>query len=236
MPLDYLPLTPDSGTGLDGANRGATLRYRYGRDESLWDEPGFDELTDVPLWPWPQEERIKAAFSEPNDPPANAYPTTNDTRRGFCADGQGLYGGPITLTSYIWEYLGSPCPSDVCAGAGGQGGGAGAGAGAGGLGPGGASASGGAAAVADGSSDGGCGCRQAREPSTRGLVLGLWLAGLVLLRRRSPSRRASSPDHRWADGREPSAGRRDEDVVPPRDHRSGAVAGAPVVARLEEVS
>ncbi|MEA3360776.1 MAG: Ig-like domain-containing protein, partial [Thermodesulfobacteriota bacterium] len=24
--------------------------------------------------------------------------------------GNGLYGGPITLTSYIWEYLGNPCP------------------------------------------------------------------------------------------------------------------------------
>ena len=34
--------------------------------------------------------------------------------RGFAADGNGLYGGPITLTSYIWEYLGNPCPADIC--------------------------------------------------------------------------------------------------------------------------
>jgi len=28
--------------------------------------------------------------------------------------GNGLYGGPITLTSYIWEYLGSACPATIC--------------------------------------------------------------------------------------------------------------------------
>ena len=33
---------------------------------------------------------------------------------GFCADGTGLYGGNITLTSYIWEYLGNPCPQEIC--------------------------------------------------------------------------------------------------------------------------
>jgi hypothetical protein len=34
--------------------------------------------------------------------------------RGFATSGTGLYGGPITLTSYIWEYLGNPCPTDIC--------------------------------------------------------------------------------------------------------------------------
>jgi len=37
-----------------------------------------------------------------------------NAKRGFAGDGNGLYGGSITLTSYIWEYLGNPCPSDIC--------------------------------------------------------------------------------------------------------------------------
>ncbi len=106
--------SPGDGTGENGVDRGANILYRYGVSGTLWGEAGFDQLTDEPLWPWPYEDQIKKDFSEPNDPPTGAYPTTNDTKRGFCADGKGLYGGNITLTSYIWEYLGNPCPSEIC--------------------------------------------------------------------------------------------------------------------------
>ena len=74
---------------------GARVEYRY--------ENG--QLTNIPLWPWPNENRIKRDFqTSPHQNP----------KRGFAADGNGLYGGPITLTSYIWEYLGNRCPSDIC--------------------------------------------------------------------------------------------------------------------------
>jgi hypothetical protein len=112
--LLYIPMTPDTGTGEGGRKRGATILKRYGAPGSLWDDDGYDLLTDEDLWPWPHEDLIKAAFSEINDPPGNAYPQTNDTRRGFCSEGTGLYGGPVTLTSYIWEYLGNPCPPEIC--------------------------------------------------------------------------------------------------------------------------
>lgn len=112
--LKYLVRTPGNGTGEEGAARGATIEKRYGVSGTLWDEPGYDQLTNEPLWPWPFEEQIKRDFSEPNDPPEGAYPSKNNTKRGFCADGKSIYGGPITLTSYIWEYLGSPCPTDIC--------------------------------------------------------------------------------------------------------------------------
>lgn len=93
---------------------GATILKRYGASGTLWGEPGYDQLTGDDLWPWPYEDKIKAVFAEPNNPPSGYSPATNITKRGFAADGNGLYGGPITLTSYIWEYLGTPCPANVC--------------------------------------------------------------------------------------------------------------------------
>ena len=93
---------------------GAVIMKRYGVSGTRWGEPGFDQLTGEDLWPWPYEGKIKAVFAEPNDVPAGNNPVTNVTKRGFAADGQGLYGGPITLTSYLWEYLGTPCPSTIC--------------------------------------------------------------------------------------------------------------------------
>lgn len=114
--------SPNYGSGEAGSNRGANIIYRYGADGTLWGEAGYDQLTSVRLWPWPYENQIKADFSQPNDPPnvtcenpdITIYPKTNNVRRGFAATGNGLYGGPITLTSYIWEYIGNPCPSDIC--------------------------------------------------------------------------------------------------------------------------
>ena len=101
-------------TNLLNNTPGAVIVKRYGVSGTLWGEPGYNSLTNDDLWPWPYEDKIKAVFAERNDPPAGYAPPTNNTTRGFAAPGNGLYGGPITLTSYIWEYLGTPCPSNVC--------------------------------------------------------------------------------------------------------------------------
>lgn len=93
---------------------GADLRTRWGISGTHWGEAGFDQPTDEPLWPWPCERRIAEVFAEPNDPPPGNSPAVNETSRGFAAGGTGLYGGPVTLTSYVWELLGTPCPDDVC--------------------------------------------------------------------------------------------------------------------------
>ncbi len=93
---------------------GAVIMKRYGVTGTRWGEPGYDQLTDEDLWPWPYEAKIKEVFREVNDPPSGNSPAANNTKRGFAADGLGLYGGPVTLTSYIWEYLGTPCPASVC--------------------------------------------------------------------------------------------------------------------------
>ncbi|MBL8524645.1 MAG: hypothetical protein JNN20_13215 [Betaproteobacteria bacterium] len=93
---------------------GAVIMKRWGVSGTRWGEPGYDQLTTEDLWPWPYQDKIKAVFREANPPPAGNSPATNDTLRGFAANGNGLYGGPITLTSYIWEFLGTPCPASVC--------------------------------------------------------------------------------------------------------------------------
>jgi hypothetical protein len=92
------------GAASDGGDIGATILNRYGVSGTLWGEPGYNSLTQEPLWPFPNEDVIKEKMSSWTGP--------NDGERGFCANDTGLYGGPITLTSYIWEYLGNPCPSE----------------------------------------------------------------------------------------------------------------------------
>ncbi len=91
---------PSFITEAEAASQGATVVYRYETNEA-----GEAALTDVPLWPWPYEDRIKSDMRQG---------TGEDPHRGFAADGTGLYGGPITLTSYIWEYTGTACPPDIC--------------------------------------------------------------------------------------------------------------------------
>ena len=100
-----------SGTGLSGTDRGANILYKIGVDGTFWGDPGWDTVTSEPLWPWPNEERIR------NDMRSYSYtgPTTGGTTetlsgaRGFCADGQ-------TLTKYIWEYLGNSIPPEIYGG------------------------------------------------------------------------------------------------------------------------
>ena len=112
--IQYITRTPDSGTGEDGVKRGATIEKRYGVDGTLWDESGYDQLTNNSLWPWPNEQRIHDdaaeadGFSYPNtDWAGGPYTIVNNPQRGFATVGQ-------TLTRYVWEYLGNPCPADIC--------------------------------------------------------------------------------------------------------------------------
>jgi hypothetical protein len=86
------------GSGKNGANRGATIVNRY--------QDGV--LTNISLWPWPNEARIKTDFQT-----NFGLPGVNP-QRGFATNGNGLRGTPITLSSYIWEYLGNPCPVGMC--------------------------------------------------------------------------------------------------------------------------
>lgn len=65
--------------------KGATIVNRIGVSGTLYGETGFDQVTADALWPWPNQDRIKADF---------------DTVRPS-------FGGK-TLTNYVWEQLGNP--------------------------------------------------------------------------------------------------------------------------------
>jgi hypothetical protein len=114
--LRYLPrVEPSSGLAKraeNGMDIGANVMKRYGVSGARWGEKGFDQLTEEPLWPWPYENEIKAVFAEPNPPHPGAVPSTNDTARGFAAK-LDAYGQPMTLTRYVWQYLGNPIPPEI---------------------------------------------------------------------------------------------------------------------------
>jgi hypothetical protein len=92
------------GTASDGGDRGATILKRIGISGTLYGEPGYNQVTDEELWPFPYENHIRAGMRTYNPGGTNA--SKPDGKRGFCADGQ-------TLTRYIWEYLGNPMPDDL---------------------------------------------------------------------------------------------------------------------------
>ena len=96
-----------AGQGENGADIGANIKTLIGAPGTLWGEPGYNTDTGVSMWPFPNEDLIKRKMKAYNAGGVSG-------NRGFAADGNGLYGGPITLTSYIWEYLGNPCPADIC--------------------------------------------------------------------------------------------------------------------------
>ncbi|MBL8514456.1 MAG: hypothetical protein JNJ55_10740, partial [Betaproteobacteria bacterium] len=94
---------------------GAVITKRLGTSGTRWGQAGYDQPTAVDLWPWPFQDTIAAVFRESNPVPPGNSPATNDSNRGFTSNvGNALYGGPKNLTTYIWEYLGNPCPPTVC--------------------------------------------------------------------------------------------------------------------------
>ena len=95
----YIVRSPD-------ASAGATIEKQMGISGTLHGETGYNTLTSTSLWPFPNEDAIKSLFRESNDPSFGLSPATNDTTRGFCADG-------TTLTKYIWEYLRNTIPAEI---------------------------------------------------------------------------------------------------------------------------
>lgn len=107
--LKYLPGveagSPLSTRGSLNGQIGARILNKLGIDGAFKGDTNWDTEQES-LWPWPLESWIRAEMR------TSEY--TTNPKRGFCANGKGLYGGPITLTSYIWEYLGNSCPPEIC--------------------------------------------------------------------------------------------------------------------------
>ena len=101
----------ESGSNLSGQGStgdiGANLTTLRGTTGALWGEAGYDSDTGVSMWPFPNESLIKAKMASYTGGGVNGA-------RGFAASGTQLDGtSEITLTSYIWEYLGNQMPSDI---------------------------------------------------------------------------------------------------------------------------
>lgn len=91
----------ESASALSNATQGATALYKYGTSGTGWGDTGYNTITSDSLWPWPNESRIKSDFA-------------GVSARGFAAAGKQINGtDDVTLTSYIWEYLGNAMPSDI---------------------------------------------------------------------------------------------------------------------------
>lgn len=112
--LEYLPRI-ESGSALKGAasdsgDIGATVLKKIGVSGTIYGETGYNTTTADNLWPFPNESIIKTNF-------ASYSHASIAGARGFAASGTQLNGtDQITLTSYIWEYLGNQMPSDIYGG------------------------------------------------------------------------------------------------------------------------
>jgi hypothetical protein len=88
--LKFLPRV-EAGSALATAGQGANIIMRIGTSGSLYGAAGFNSPTGESLWPWPNQDRIKD---------------------DFCDDGvtRGVCGTPLSLTDYVWSFLGSASP------------------------------------------------------------------------------------------------------------------------------
>jgi hypothetical protein len=109
--LKYLPRIEQGstlkGAGESSADIGANVLTLIGTSGALWGETGYATDTGVSMWPFPNEALIKTKLAAYNKGGVSGA-------RGFCASGKQLNGtDAITLTSYIWEYMGNAMPSTI---------------------------------------------------------------------------------------------------------------------------
>jgi len=112
--LLYLTRIEPSSTltnrGSDGGRIGPQILYRIGTTGSFYGETGYASVSSTSLWPFPNEETIKTKMSAYT---GNVHYAVTGAR-GFCASGKQFNGTDnITLTSYIWEYLGNRMPLTI---------------------------------------------------------------------------------------------------------------------------
>ncbi|MDA0323983.1 MAG: hypothetical protein O2923_14875 [Verrucomicrobia bacterium] len=99
-----------SGQASDGGDVGANVLKKIGVSGTIWGETGYDSVTSHDLWPWPNEEWVKAELGGYNAGGGDTSIPRGD--RGFAAY-VSPFGSPNTLSSYIWEYLGTKIPDGI---------------------------------------------------------------------------------------------------------------------------
>jgi hypothetical protein len=88
----------ENGTALKTAGEsssqvGANIQNKIGTSGTLYGESGWNTITSAPLWPFPNENRIKTDLA-------------SVSTRNFA-------GSSKTLTQYVWGFIGNPTPSDI---------------------------------------------------------------------------------------------------------------------------
>lgn len=75
---------------------GADIRYVYGSLCQRYGDAGYNTVTTVAAYPWPNEATIKTVFTEQMNAPVGEFPPTNVSARGFCL--------ATSLTDYLIKY------------------------------------------------------------------------------------------------------------------------------------
>jgi len=106
------PIKIESSSDAANSGVGATVEYRRGTSGTLWGASGYDTLSADSLWPWPNENQIKTKMGAYS---YNSGSISVNGDRGFASSTAKQLNGTndVTLTSYIWEYLGNQIPCDI---------------------------------------------------------------------------------------------------------------------------
>lgn len=107
--LRYLTMLPrDSALRSSGENEGrigAELLTMSGQSGVFYGDPGYDSETDIPMWPFPNQQLAHEHFA--------SFTHSGTDREGGTEGIQGARGFAVanqTVTNYVWSYLGSPTP------------------------------------------------------------------------------------------------------------------------------
>lgn len=101
LPRDSVLRTAGSGN----TRQGAELMTMLGYSGSFYGDDGFDEETNIPMWPFPNQKLAHQYFSQ--------FTHTGTDRNGANAGISGARGFAVEnqdLTNYVWSYLGAPTP------------------------------------------------------------------------------------------------------------------------------
>ena len=117
--LLYLTRIEDASTlktgGESGGRIGPTILHEIGAAGTYYGDIGYNTTTETNLWPYPNEDVIKTKMTDYawDDGSGGEPEVTGD--RGFASSTAKQLDGvsDVTLTSYIWEYLGNQMPADI---------------------------------------------------------------------------------------------------------------------------
>jgi hypothetical protein len=107
--IKYVPLLPRDSelrtSGQSSSRIGAEVMTFLGASGTFYGEAGYDDETNIPMWPFPSEEVIHQHMSDFSfsGTDRNGGSAGIDGARGFAVNGQ-------TLSNYIWGYLGHTVP------------------------------------------------------------------------------------------------------------------------------